>query len=152
WLKDGKLQVMHGDKVIGAKSAKLKTTTKETTKETAFFNGKDLAGWEGLLDQYWSVKDGAIIGSTLPGAAPFNTFLCSKSKYRDFELQFQVKMNRAGNSGVQIRSYIHDPKKFAVSGPQADMGDQFWGSLYGENFGGMMQAADAGVVRKILKE
>ena len=36
------------------------------------------------------------------------------------------------------RSRIHNEKTFAVTGPQCDMGDVYWGSLYGENFGGMM--------------
>jgi hypothetical protein len=114
------------------------------------FNGKNLDGFEGLISDYWKVQDGAIVGgSTKP--VPFNTFLCSKKKYSDFELSFQVKLPKS-NSGVQIRSNIHDMKKFAVTGPQCDMGDVFWGSLYGENFGGMMKAADAKLVTKILKK
>jgi hypothetical protein len=117
----------------------------------AFFNGKDLTGWEGLLDQFWSVKDGAIVGSTAPKGIKFNTFLCSKKKYKDFELQFQVKLTRTGNSGVQIRSKIADPKTFAVAGPQCDMGGPYWGSLYGERFGGMMKEADKGLVKRVLK-
>ena len=118
-----------------------------------FFNGKDLTGREGLVDQFWSVKDGAIVGSTAPEGIKYNTFLCSKKKYKDFELQFQVKLTpgKSGNSGVQIRSHIHNMKTFAVTGPQCDMGQQYWGSLYGENFGGMMKAADAKLVKKILK-
>ena len=43
-------------------------------------------------------------------------------------------------------------KTFAVTGPQCDMGQVYWGSLYGENFGGMMKAAPADLVKKILKE
>jgi hypothetical protein len=118
----------------------------------AFFNGKDLTGWEGLIDKFWSVKDNAIVGSTAPDGIKFNTFLCSKKKYKDFELQFQVKLTKTGNSGVQIRSHIHNPKTFAVTGPQCDMGGPYWGSLYGENFGGMMKAADKDLVKKVLKE
>jgi hypothetical protein len=117
--------------------------------DPGFFNGKNLDGFEGLMD-YWSVKDGAIVGSA-PKGLSFNTFLCSKKKYGDFELSFQVKLPK-GNSGVQIRSKIHDMKKFAVSGPQCDMGDIYWGSLYGENFGGMMKQADPKLVAKILKK
>src|SRR5436190_13545421 len=107
----------------------------------AFFNGKDLTGWEGLIEQFWSVKDKAIVGATPKEGLKFNTFLCSKKKYKDFELQFAVKMTKSGNSGVQIRSHIHNPKTFAVTGPQCDMGGPYWGSLYGENFGGMMKQA-----------
>jgi hypothetical protein len=116
-----------------------------------FFNGKDLSGFEGLLDQFWSVKDGAIYGTTAPKGINYNTFLCSKQKYKDFELQFQVKLAKQGNSGVQIRSHIHNKEKFAVTGPQCDMGAQYWGSLYGENFGGMMKAADAKLVKETVK-
>jgi hypothetical protein len=117
-----------------------------------FFNGKNLEGWDGLM-KYWSVKDGAIVGST-PEDPKHNTFLCSKKKYKDFELKFQVKLTGKGwdgNSGVQIRSEILDKEKFTVKGPQADMGQEFWGSLYGENFGGMMKAAPKDVVKKVLK-
>ncbi len=116
----------------------------------AFFNGKDLAGFEGLLDQFWSVKDGAIVGTTHPKGINYNTFLCSKRTYKNFELAFQVKLNK-GNSGIQIRSKIHNKEKFAVTGPQCDMGGPYWGSLYGENFGGMMKAADAKLVKEVLK-
>jgi Domain of Unknown Function (DUF1080) len=119
-----------------------------------FFNGKDFAGWEGLTGAggYWGIHDKAIVGIT-PNGLKFNTFLCSKQKYKDFELQFQVKLSRgSGNSGVQIRSHIHNMKTYAVTGPQCDMGQQYWGSLYGENFGGMMKAADANLVKKVLKD
>jgi Domain of Unknown Function (DUF1080) len=118
-----------------------------------FFTGTDFAGWEGLTgsEGYWSVNDKAIIGVT-PNALKFNTFLCSKKKYKDFELKFQVKLSKGGNSGVQIRSKIHKQEEFAVAGPQCDMGQQYWGSLYGEHFGGMMKQADEKLVKKALKE
>ncbi len=32
------------------------------------------------------------------------------------------------------------------------MGDQYWGSLYGEHFGGMMKAAPKAVVERALKK
>ena len=124
-----------------------------------FFNGKNVEGWEGL-SQYWSVKDGAIVGSTFPNGLRFNTFLCSKKKYTDFELQFQVRMRGKGwdgNSGVQVPSKIRDSQtdreNFAVEGPQCDMGQMYWGSLYGEHFGrGMMKAAPKDVVVRVLKK
>src|SRR5215211_57587 len=74
------------------------------TPTKSFFSGKDLEGWEGLTE-YWSAKDGAIVGSA-PKGLKFNTFLCSKKKYADFELKFKVKMTKGANSGVQIRSEI----------------------------------------------
>jgi hypothetical protein len=117
-----------------------------------FFNGKDFEGWEGLMD-YWSVKDGAIVGTAPADGLKFNTFLCSKKKFKDFELTFQIRLKDGkGNSGVQIRSEIFDREHFAVKGPQCDIGDVFWGSLYGEHFGGMMQQAPKDVVAKVLKK
>jgi hypothetical protein len=122
----------------------------DSAKET-FFNSNDLTGWEGLTD-FWSVRQGAIVGDTYPKGLKFNTFLCSKKKYGDFELQFQVQLkNGGGNSGVQIRSEVFDAKRFAVKGPQADIADGYWGSLYGENFGGMMKAAPEDVVKRAVK-
>jgi hypothetical protein len=117
-----------------------------------FFNGKDLTGWHGL-PQYWSVKDGAIVGSTHPEGGKFNTFLCSEREYKDFELTFKVRLKGGqGNSGVQIRSEIFDKEKIAVKGPQCDMGQIYWGSLYGEHFGGMMKQAPESIVKKVLKD
>jgi hypothetical protein len=116
-----------------------------------FFNGKDLDGWEGLT-KYWSVKEGALVGYT-PEDPKHNTFLCSKKKYSDFELKFKVRLkDGVGNSGVQIRSRLVDDQKFIVAGPQADIGQQFWGSLYGERFGGMMKQSPAEVVRRVVKQ
>src|SRR3954454_23124015 len=106
------------------------------------FVSKDFEGWEGLIKEYWSVnKDGDLVGYTEkdPG---FNTFLCSKKEYKDFEMSFKVRLkNGVGDSGIQIRSKLADAKRFAVHGPQADIGAGYWGSLYGEGFGGMMKAA-----------
>jgi hypothetical protein len=124
-----------------------------------FFNGKDLDDFEGLIADYWSLKDGAIVGAA-PKGLGFNTFLCSKKKYRDFELQFEVRLTgKNANSGVQIRSELKDRDKFAVWGPQCDMGQEYWGCLFGEHFGGkkpgehtMMKASDPKLLAKVLKE
>jgi 3-keto-disaccharide hydrolase len=116
-----------------------------------FFDGKSLAGWEGLT-QYWSVKDGAIVGSTMPSGINFNTFLCSTRKFKDFELSFEIRLKDGkGNSGVQIRSEVFDPKRFAVKGPQCDIGEGYWGSLYGEEIGGMMKASSKELIAKAVK-
>ncbi len=116
---------------------------------SSFFNGKNLEGWEGL--EYWSAKDKAIVGFT-PQDPKFNTFLCSKKKYGDFELKFKVRLkDGVGNSGVQIRSKVVDKEKFVVAGPQCDIGANYWGSLYGERFGGMMKQSPGDLVKKAVK-
>jgi formylglycine-generating enzyme required for sulfatase activity/Leucine-rich repeat (LRR) protein/predicted Ser/Thr protein kinase len=145
-LLQGKIQVTADGRIIGAGEL--------PPGFMPLFNGKDLDGWEGL-SEYWSVKDGALVGSTLPEGVKFNTSLCSKKKFRDFELSFKVRLTGkgwSGNSGVQIRSRIFDRDRFAVEGPQCDIGDIYWGSLYGEHSGGMMKQAPAEVVKRVLKE
>lgn len=121
-------------------------------QDQPFLNGKDLTGWEGRIDEFWSFKHNAIIG-VAPQGLKFNTFLCSQKKYRDFELKFQVWLiGDNANSGVQIRSEVEERKNFQVKGPQCDMGQVYWGSLYGEHFGGMMKQAPKEVVTKALKK
>jgi hypothetical protein len=115
---------------------------KETPPRISPFLDSDLADWEGLVKEHWRYEDGALVGTTYPRGVTFNTFLCSKKKYRDFELSFKVRLEGGvGNSGVQIRSKVADRKTFAVSGPQCDIGESYWGNLHGERFGGLMRAA-----------
>ena len=112
-----------------------------TARADEFFNGKNTDGWEGL-SEFWKVEDGALIGSSDKNI-PFNTFLCSKKKYSDFELSFHVRLKDGkGNSGVQIRSEVFDMKKFAVKGPQADIGAGYWGSLFNEGVGMIKKAPE----------
>ncbi len=67
------------------------------------FNGKNLDGWEQINGKAkYEVKDGAIVGTSVPNSP--NSFLCTKKKYSDFELEFDVKVHPELNSGVQIRS------------------------------------------------
>lgn len=107
--------------------------------------------WEGRSD-IWTVKDGVIVGETKEDPK-YNTFLVSKNKYSDFELSFKVKLrDGVGNSGVQIRSKVVDPKKYIVAGPQVDVGKGYWGSLYGEKVGGMMKASDPAKIKAVVKE
>ena len=120
-------------------------------KAAPFFDGKTLEGWEGQPG-WWTVQDGAIVGSYTDKALKHNTFLWSKRKYKDFELHFQIRLkNGMGNSGVQVRSDILDKDLYTATGPQCDIGQAYWGSLYGENFGGMMKASNFDEVKKVLK-
>ena len=88
----------------------------------SLFNGKDLTGWKGLVEnpiardkmtpqelaikqkkadekisQNWSVKDGMIVFSG-KGAN-----LCTKKKYKDFELYVDWKISKGGDSGIYLR-------------------------------------------------
>lgn len=113
---------------------------------TSLFNGKDLAGWEGLPD-FWSVEDGAITGrTTKERPTKGNTFLVWKGgTVDDFELRASFKMvpgDAAGfvNSGIQYRSKVIDPDKWVVGGYQADMeaGPNYTGILYEERGRGIL--------------
>src|SRR5262245_14057838 len=117
-----------------------------------FFNGRDFDGWEGLM-QYWSIRDGAIVGKAPPEGLRFNTYLCSKKKYRDFELRVQVRFRDAkGNSGVQFRGRIVDPVKYAVAGPQGNLGRPFGGGVYGEiDPGRWLKLPSQKVVQQVVK-
>ena len=108
--------------------------------------------WEGLVEQYWKI-DGTSVTGHAKVDPKFNTFLCSKTQYGDFEMSFKVKLvGGKGNSGIQVRSTVTDMKKFVVHGPQCDLGQQYWGSLYGEGVGGMMLASPGDFVKKHVKE
>lgn len=101
----------------------------------SIFNGKDLSGWEGYKD-HWSAQDGKIVGkTTLQNLLKKNTFLIwTGGKPADFELRFKYKIV-GGNSGVQYRSEVIDPKKYVVKGYQADIdaSPNFTGMNYEEN-------------------
>jgi len=101
----------------------------------SLFDGKTLDGWEGL-EGFWSVQDGAIVGSETKEHAAPQTFLILKDHpVSNFELHFKYKFNTPdGNSGVQFRSKIIDPKTDRVGGYQADMDGKstYDGSIYDE--------------------
>ncbi|MFM8408139.1 MAG: DUF1080 domain-containing protein, partial [Pirellulaceae bacterium] len=67
---------------------------------TSLFDGTSLKGWRpaahGKAD--YQVVDGVIQGTTKEGSP--NSFLMSEKEYGDFELEFEVKVDDALNSGV----------------------------------------------------
>lgn len=71
------------------------------------FNGKDLTGWfetGGINGKHtWKVKDGMIVGTSVPGQA--NGFLLLEKEYGDFVLELEVSVDTLmNNSGIQVRS------------------------------------------------
>ncbi|QDU20420.1 3-keto-disaccharide hydrolase [Urbifossiella limnaea] len=125
----------------------------QTGDDTAAFLNPD--NWEGRKD-IWTVSPGKVVGETKEDPK-YNTFLCSKTKYADFELTCKVVLKGGvGNSGVQIRSertdQDGDKNPYRVRGPQVDVGKGYWGSLYGEGVGGMMKASDPAKFKAAVKE
>ena len=101
------------------------------------FNGKDLTGWKGL-DQHWSVKGGAIVGTTTKeNPAKGNTFLVWQGgEVGDFEFICKARFE-GNNSGVQYRSKLVNEQTLRVVGYQADLhpAQKNFGMLYGEGLG-----------------
>ena len=97
------------------------------------FNGKTLDGWvqkNGLA--HYEAKDGMIVGSSVSNSP--NSFLCTTKNYSDFELLFDVKVDKELNSGVQIRSESsRDYQNGRVHGYQVEIAiDGFSGGIYDE--------------------
>ena len=100
------------------------------------FNGKDLAGWVLPADpDLFTVENGEIVGRTR-GDLEKNEFLVTDRPYGNFYLKAKVKL-RNGNSGIQFRSQRAEDG--AVSGPQADVAEGYWGLLYEERGRGILQ-------------
>lgn len=99
------------------------------------FNGKNLDGWKVVNGKAeYKVVNGEIVGTSVLGSP--NSFLAATSNYGDFILEYEMKMDRGLNSGVQIRS-ISDPaiKEGRVHGYQVecDDSDRAWsGGIYDE--------------------
>ena len=93
------------------------------------FNGKNLDGWQGD-SKLWSVQDGVLVGKMYDKPQSYS-YLVTQQPYQDFELKLVAQLV-SGNSGVQIRSAVVDPKTFDMHGPQVEIapGDAvFWGTV-----------------------
>jgi hypothetical protein len=122
----------------------------ETGKTESLFNGKDLTGWVTPENKsLFTVEDGEIVGRTKSSKdLKKNEFLVTEKPYRDFVLKIKVKL-RNHNSGVQFRS--SRAADGAVSGPQADAADGYWGLLYEERRRGILERYPADKAEKLVK-
>jgi putative membrane-bound dehydrogenase-like protein len=99
-----------------------------------FFNGKDLTGWVGDA-KLWRVENGEIVGTT--SGLKKNEFLKSEMAAADFRLSLKVKLvPNKENSGIQFRSEALPDGE--MKGPQADIGEGWWGKLYEESARGLL--------------
>jgi hypothetical protein len=73
-------------------------------KWESLFDGKSLNGWKLLTGSAkFEVKDGNIMGTTVPGSP--NSFLVTEKSYSDFALELEVMIqDSSSNSGIQFRS------------------------------------------------
>jgi hypothetical protein len=98
------------------------------------FDGETFAGWEGDTVGTFRIVDCAIVGGSLVQALAQNMYLCTTQRYTNFVLRMEFKAVSTSqfNSGVQFRSERVSNSE-AVSGYQADMAGNYWGSLYDQS-------------------
>lgn len=80
-------------------------TNQENDSDTpSFFNGTDLNGWhiynQGSTDSKWKVEDGVLLCD--PKAPGIFGDLVSDQEYENFEMEFEWRVSKGGNSGVFI--------------------------------------------------
>lgn len=102
----------------------------KTANFTPIFDGKTLEGWEGDKT-LWRVEDGVIIGDS--NELQHNEFLSTTRRFANFVLEFEFRVSgERVNSGVQFHSE-RDPDSTEIIGYQADIGQNYWGTLYDES-------------------
>jgi len=83
-------------------------------KAVRLFNGQDFHGWEGHIDQYFSIENGVIVGKNTDMNAPkSSTYLLTKKRFRNFRLIFESRL---------VTSEMHS-------------GISFWGTVITKNEG-----------------
>jgi hypothetical protein len=90
-------------------------------RDFVIFNGSNLDGWVNYGGGKFYLENECIVAESIVGLP--NTFLHTEKKYRNFELEYDVKLDTVLNSGVQIRSNIY----------QEDTETIRWGGRFDEN-------------------
>ena len=86
---------------------------------TPLFNGKDFTGWKQHSGKAeYRVEDGAVVGKTVAGTG--NSFMCTEQQFGDFVLEFEFKVAKDMNSGVQFRSQFFDKETEIVNPAETD--------------------------------
>lgn len=124
-------------------------------KTVRLFDGKSFKGWEGDTITTWRIENGALVGGSLVTKVPHNDFLCTQRSFSNFILKLKFKLSGTEgfiNSGVQFRSKRLTNPAYEMIGYQADLGDNYWASLYDESRRNKtLIGPDAALVKKILK-
>lgn len=150
WFGLGKLLVVAG--VIFA----LGFVSQPQKKPVKLFDGKTFSGWEGDTKKTWRIEDGAIVGGSLIENVPHNEFLATERSYSNFILKLKFKLTGEEgfvNAGVQFHSKRHTDPAYEMIGYQADLGKDYWGSLYDESRRNLTLAgSDSLLIKRILKK
>ncbi len=106
---------------LHAEEAKAEKKKKRREGFVSLFNGENLDGWikRGGAAEY-HVEGDTIVGSSVINTP--NTFLCTPRPYSDFVLTVELKVDDGLNSGIQIRSEVHDePKEVDIKNGKGEM-------------------------------
>ncbi|MCG8584377.1 MAG: DUF1080 domain-containing protein [Pirellulales bacterium] len=94
-------------------------------KTIELFNGKSLDGWTtqsgAPVTKGWVVKDGMLVRKSRGGA------IYTKDEYGDFDLRFEWKIDKGGNSGIKYRVAFY---KKGVRGRPGWLGGEY--QIYGD--------------------
>lgn len=126
----------------------------KTSGSINLFDGKTFKGWEGDTLHTWRIENNVLIGGSLSDTVPHNEFLCTTESFGDFELTLQFKLVGTGfvNAGVQFHSQRSVEPVYEMIGYQADLGKDYWASLYDESRRNKTLAKPADeLINKILK-
>ena len=82
---------------IGGEEANRILASKAETGFESVFNGRDLNGWQGPVENY-EVKDGALVCKPGKGGTIY-----TKDEYADFVARMEFKVPPGGNNGLAIR-------------------------------------------------
>ncbi len=120
---------------IGAEEANQALAAQDSEGYEQLFNGKDLTGWQGAVENY-EVKDGTLMCKPGKGGT-----LYAMDEYGDFSFRMEFKVPPGGNNGVAVRAPLQgDPAWVAFEIQTLDNTAekyknlkpyQFHGSVYG---------------------
>lgn len=108
-----------------------------SAQEEKLFNGINLEGWTAYGTELWYVEDGVLVSESGPDKK--SGYLTTNKKYKDFELTFEFKQEKKGNSGIFVRSNIEEAN---VSGWQIEIAEP------GHFTGGVHESFDRGWLKK----
>jgi hypothetical protein len=77
------------------------------------FNGKDLTGWRVQDGDYWTVKDGILVGES--DQEKKNSILWTEKEYTDFVVSAEFRFNGVVDSGFFLRK-VNEQIQIGISG------------------------------------
>jgi len=115
---------------------------------TRLFDDEHRNLWEGDV-ALWKIRGGALVGRSR--GLERSAYLVSKQSWGDFELEFDVRLTDGeGNSGAL---YHVDAATVGDGDPvayQADVGAQYWGSLFAGDGRGVLASPDDAAWRAVV--